>query len=215
MNMSPDNPKKTRYHFIKAVFQGVLMLGGGKEEGIQLFPSTTNGVLNALAPWFALVLVNGFVSAVLYRQQLPILMILSMFLVELCCLLVCPVIIHFYSKLWNRENLWKRTVSAYLWCQWLPFLDLLLGGCVILFMGFSANLAITFLALLLVLYMAYALWIQWFVVKIGLQINNLWAIVIVVTTMVVGDILFSIFLLSNSFLFHQMQQALTQAQAHM
>lgn len=209
MTIHSEDPKKLPSHSLKDIFRGMLTLGGGKEEGIAFFPSTTDGVLSALAPWLAVILVPSFLSLlslIQYKKLYLLTFIISLFLCALCNLLIIPVIIHLYAVYWKKERFWKRTVSAYLWCRWMPVFDLMIGIVVISLFGFSSTFSSGFFAVLWVLFVAYMLWINWYTVKTGLQLKNMQSIIVVVTIVVIG-LLFSFLLTSLN---HDLLQRLLQ-----
>ena len=86
MTLNSNNQKKSSDSKLKDIFKGMLALGGGKEEGINLFPSSTDGVLSALAPWIALlVVIDGFniLSVVQAKKAYLFIFTISLFLYKL------------------------------------------------------------------------------------------------------------------------------------
>lgn len=198
MTMNSDNSNKIAKHSLKDIFRGMVTLGGGKEEGINYFPSTTDGVLSALSPWLALIIVPicfALLSITQYKKLYLLTFVISLSLCAICKLLIIPFIIHIYAVYWKKEHFWKRTVVAYLWCRWMPVFDLMIGILAISLFSFSPTFSSGFLAVLWVLFIAYMIWINWFTIKIGLQLKNLQSILVVLTLFIVG-FLFSVLLVS-------------------
>ena len=163
MTLNSNNQKKSSDSKLKDIFKGMLALGGGKEEGINLFPSSTDGVLSALAPWIALL-----------------------------------VVIHSFSVLWHKERFWKRTDSSYCWCQWMPILDLIIGMMIVSLPGFTPSIILGFMAVLMILYLAYMIWISWMTIKVGLQINNRQSLIVVISLFFSEIILLFVLSICNS-----------------
>lgn len=201
MTLNSNNQKKSSDSKLKDIFKGMLALGGGKEEGINLFPSSTDGVLSALAPWIALlVVIDGFniLSVVQAKKAYLYIFTISLFLYKLCTVLLIPILIHSFSVLWHKERFWKRTVSSYCWCQWMPILDLIIGMMIVSLPGFTPSIILGFMAVLMILYLAYMIWISWMTIKVGLQINNKQSLIVVISLFFSEVILLFILSICNS-----------------
>lgn len=214
MTLNSNNPKKSSDVIkLKDIFKGMLTLGGGKEEGINFFPSSTDGVLGALAPWIAiLVVVSGFkLFSAFQTNKAHQLIVISSFLFRLCTILLIPFFIHFFSVYWKKEAFWKRTVAGYCWCQWMPVFDLMIGVMVVSLLAFSPSIFFGFIAVLMVLYIAYMIWISWITVKAGLQVNNKQSLMVVASIIASDIILFFILLICNADVFVKTFQELPVA----
>ncbi len=210
-----NNPKSSLNIKLKNIFKGMITLGGGKEEGIQFFPFTSEGVLNSLAPWIAVVVVCGglnILNGYLHHKPYLISFGISFFLCFLCYYLVIPIIIQSFATYFKKEEFWKRTVSAFCWCQWLPLFDLIFGVIVISLLGFSPSVIVSFLSILFILYIAYILWIAWFTVKIGLQASNKQSIFVVATIVLIQHLFTFLLLILNNETIIKLSQDLAVAQ---
>lgn len=198
---------------MKNTIRGMFMLGRGKREGFHEFSNSSDSVLSALAPWIALAVVVNLLPLFMMKLKdtQAIYISVSVFLVKICSLLATVAIIHAFSVLWKNENNWKQTTVAVLWCFWVPILDCILFFLIIglLFSGMP-NILMALFGLSSILYIAYSLWLNWFVIKIGLQITALRSIVVIVTLILVSIVIYSVFLMHNYSYMMQMAHDLQQ-----
>ncbi|MDI2113596.1 hypothetical protein [Commensalibacter nepenthis] len=206
---------------MKSTIRGMFMLGRGKREGIHEFSNSSDSVLSALAPWIALAVAVNLLPILMMRFKdiHAVSISISMFLVKICCLLVTVGVIHFFASLWNNEVNWKQTVVAILWCFWVPILDFFLFFIIagLLFSGLP-NIFMALFGLASVLYIAYSVWLSWFVIKVGLQTTASRSIAIVVSLIISSTVIYSIFVACNYSYMAQMaqelQQQIEQAKSH-
>ncbi|CAI3947675.1 unnamed protein product [Commensalibacter communis] len=203
---------------MKSTIRGMFMLGRGKREGINEFSNSSDSVLSALAPWIALALAVNLLPILMmrFKDMHAVSISISMFLVKICCLLVTVGIIHFFASLWNSEANWKRTTVAILWCFWVPILDFFLFFIIVgLFFAGLPNIFMALFGLASVLYMAYSIWLSWFVVKVGLQTTTSRSVMIIVSLILASMVIYSIFVSCNySYMVqaaHELQQQIEQA----
>lgn len=211
MNSNLPEPSTPKSVHIKTIFRGMLFLGGAKKEGIEFFPSTNDGVLSALAPWLAISFVLNIIFPLIMKEHLVLIQIffnISVFLFDVCSLLMMLVIVHWYAERWNSEGLWKRTASALLWCRWMPIIDffILMLIAVALFSSMPSIL-MSCLAMATIFCFAYIIWLSWFVLKAGLQITTKQSALVVVTIIASTALLLCIFMFFNSHLLLSQMQA--------
>lgn len=200
---------------MKNTIRGMFMLGRGKREGIHEFSNSSDSVLSAIAPWIAVAVVFYLLPLLMmkFKDTHAVYISVSIFLVKICSLLVTVAIIHAFSVLWKSEVSWRQTASALLWCFWVPVLDYILFLIIAeLLLGGSPNIFVAMFALGSILYLAYSLWLSWFVIKIGLQTTAVRSVVIVVTLIIVSMLIYGIFIIHNySYMMqkaHDLQQQL-------
>ncbi|WP_271828829.1 hypothetical protein [Commensalibacter communis] len=203
---------------MKSTIRGMFLIGRGKREGIQEFSNSSDSVLSALAPWIALALAVNLLPILMmrFKDMHAVSISISMFLVKICCLLITVGIIHFFASLWNNEANWKQTVVAILWCFWVPILDFFLFFIIAgLFFAGLPNIFMALFGFASVLYMAYSIWLSWFVVKVGLQTTTSRSVVIVVSLILASMVIYSIFIACNySYMAqaaYELQQQIKQA----
>lgn len=185
---------------MKSTIRGMFMLGRGKREGINEFSNSSDSVLSALAPWIALAVVGNLLPLLMmkFKDTHAVYISVSIFLVKICSLMITVAIIHAFAVLWKNEDNWKQTTVAVLWCFWVPILDCILFFLIVglLFAG-SPNILMALFGLASILYLAYSLWLNWFVIKVGLQTTAARSAVIVVTLIIASMVIYGIFIMHN------------------
>ncbi|WP_271801239.1 hypothetical protein [Commensalibacter communis] len=106
-------------------FRWILMLALGKSEAINKFPNTSNAVLRAMLWWVASIFIISLVTCFILSFSLSnntgiVKFFIAVFLYKFCCLLLAAVFIHLCAILLNKEDNWKKTVTAFYWCDWVP-----------------------------------------------------------------------------------------------
>ena len=151
---------------IKAVLTGMAQVACGQVRGIGQFSDTTRAILGSFAPGF------GFLAGAIFEglaegnkakafANVP---------ASLCMLLAPSVLSFELARRWGRAGRWYRYIVAFNWCQWLlPIAGLLAINIVALFAGPGTKAG--GLAVLGAL-TAYALWINWFLVRHGLSLTT-------------------------------------------
>ncbi|MGH7119493.1 MAG: hypothetical protein ACREFP_10980 [Acetobacteraceae bacterium] len=170
--MSGRSPHRQR----PAILAGLILLAQGCPEGFRHFGGSVQAFLASLAPLVAFPLVGGLLIATSGRPAEG----LMSFLETICVLLAQPVISEALAERWGRGDQWLRYATAFNWCQWLiPLLAiaLLAMGGLLLSFGMPSGLIAP---LLLTGIICYALWLQWFLARRGLDISALQAVALVV-----------------------------------
>lgn len=169
--MSGRRPLRER----PAILSGLILLAQGRAEGFRHFGSSAQTFLASLAPLVAFPLVGGLLIAASGHPAQG----LVSFLETICVLLAQPVISEALAERWGRGEQWLRYATAFNWCQWLiPLLAivlLVLGGLLLSF-GMPSDLLAP---LLLIGIICYALWLQWFLARRGLDISAMQAAALV------------------------------------
>lgn len=170
--MSGRRPRRER----PAILTGLSLLAQGRPEGFRHFGSSVQAFLASLAPLVAFPLVGGVLIAASGRPGEG----LMSFFETISILLAQPVISEALAERWGRGDQWLCYATAFNWCQWLiPLLAiilLVLGGLLLSF-GMPSGLIAP---LLLSGIICYALWLQWFLARRGLDISALRAVALVV-----------------------------------
>jgi hypothetical protein len=157
------------------ILRGLWLLARGDKAGIKDFDNSENGFTASLAPLIAFPLVGAALSILAGAWQLAIIGFLS----RLCAVLVLPLITHEFARRLGRESLWLRTATALDWSFWMLVPLLLLAafaGAVMVEAGLPmqdgeyAALAIIGL---------YLLWYHWTIVRAGLGLSALQAVLLV------------------------------------
>lgn len=155
---------------------GMMRLALFRAEGMAGFADTTQGFLNSFAPMLALTLVGGFLVATGGEPGLALESVGS----TIVAMLAQPVVSHFLAVRWGREGPWLRYATAVNWCQWAPILAILvLMPLVQIAIGVGFAPEMVALGLIVVL-VAYALALSWFLARVGLGVSRLRALVLVV-----------------------------------
>jgi hypothetical protein len=157
------------------ILRGLFLLARGQKSGIKEFDPSMDAFTASLAPLIAFPLVGAVVSIVGGGWQLGIIGFLS----RLCAVLALPVITHAFAKRLGREALWLRTATALDWSFWmiLPLLFVAaFAGAILVECGISMQSA-EFFAMGLI--GGYLLWYHWIIVRAGLGLTRMQAVVLV------------------------------------
>jgi hypothetical protein len=154
---------------------GIALLARGRARGLAAFGATAQAFLSSLAPLLAFPLVGSLLLALRGDLRDALVELLE----TLAVLLAPPVVAWEFARRWGREAAWLRFATAFGWCQWaVPIVAALvmLAGATLMLVGLSRDGA----AALVVLALAcYALWLHWFLVRCGLGISGLRAVLVV------------------------------------
>jgi hypothetical protein len=157
------------------ILRGLLLLARGQKSGIKDFGNSADGFTASLAPLIAFPLVGAGISALGGQWQLAAIGLLS----RLCAVLALPLITYEFARRTGREALWLRTATALDWSFWLliPLLFVAaFAGALLVEAGLAMALAeygaLGFMA-------GYLLWYHWFVVRTGLGLSVLQAVLLV------------------------------------
>lgn len=161
-------PQTGKFGAVQRIIQGMLLLAGGKREGLAYFEGTPDAFGAALAPQMACILVGG-VQIFLLPDKI---MSATKLLLSLCVLFLPAVVSHFYAQRWGRGALWLRYITAATWCGWVVVLISL--ACALIAAVFTPDIARqqAFIGALALCAAAYELWLQWFVAKVGLGVSG-------------------------------------------
>ncbi|MGH7066548.1 MAG: hypothetical protein ACREEU_02065 [Acetobacteraceae bacterium] len=152
-----------------AILTGLTLLARGRPEGLVHFGNSAQHFLASLAPLVAFPLVGGFLLVIGGRPAGGIVS----FLEAIAVLLAQPVISEALARRWGREELWLRYATAFNWCQWLMpalALALVVVGGMLLSLGLPPGWTAP---LLLAGLVCYALWLQWFLARHGLELGGM------------------------------------------
>jgi hypothetical protein len=161
---------------IVRIAHGVARIARGRADGMQQFGATRDAFLASLAPLIAFPLVGG----VLMLLDGGGLAALSDLMATLCAL-IAPLVLWFeVARLWRRQQFWLRFATAFNWCQWvIPVVGILL----LLSFGLLAALGLPNPVArggVVVALVSYGLWLHWFLVRHGLGLSRLRALLLVV-----------------------------------
>ncbi|MFT8467221.1 hypothetical protein [Acetobacter syzygii] len=161
-------PDTSKLGAARRILQGMMLLAGGKREGLAFFEGTPDAFGAALAPQMACILVGGIQIFLLPDK----LMSATKLLLSFCVLLLPAVVSHFYAHRWGRGALWLRYITAATWCGWVVVLISL--ACAVIAAVITPDVARqpAFIGALAFCAAAYELWLQWFVAKVGLGISG-------------------------------------------
>ncbi|OUJ13600.1 hypothetical protein [Acetobacter okinawensis] len=161
-------PQTGKFGAVRRIIQGMLLLAGGKREGLAYFEGTPDAFGAALAPQMACILVGGMQIFLLPDK----IMSATKLLLSLCVLFLPAVVSHFYAQRWGRGALWLRYITAATWCGWVVVLISL--ACALIAAVFTPDIARqqAFIGALALCAAAYELWLQWFVAKVGLGVSG-------------------------------------------
>ena len=157
------------------ILLGIVRLARGKADGISQFGATRESFLASFAPLVAFPLV-GSVLMLLGGGGLDA---LSDLLMSLTALLAPPALSFEIAHLWGRDAQWLRFATAFNWCQWaIPALGslLLMVLGMLMALGLPGQAARTIAVILLG---GYALWLHWFIARLGLELSAVRAAVLV------------------------------------
>jgi hypothetical protein len=173
---------------IASVFQGVLLLGRGRAEGLNCFGATMDALMSALAPYVALIGVGAFALIARHGTAIEAVRLLLL----LCVLLVRPVVSQILAQRWNRQGLWLRFATASLWASWL--VQALIIIAFFLLHAMAPDLAesrVVGTGIMLGL-QAYDLWLAWFIARVGLIVGPGRAAIVVLATVLAMVALYAI-----------------------
>jgi hypothetical protein len=157
------------------VLHGIMLLARGRAAGLAAFGDTRQAFLSSLAPLLAFPLVASLLMLLRGSGAVALTDLLATLAV-----LLAPAVVSFeLARLWRRESDWLRFATAFNWCQWaLPIvaalLMLVLATSILLGMPSEAAAALVVTALV-----GYGLWLHWFLVRHGLRVSRLRAVLIV------------------------------------
>ena len=155
---------------------GILLLAGGRAEGLRYFGGSSRSVLQALTPLaaFFLVALALVVLADLGRGAAADLLGIAVgFLGQL-------VLSFEVARRWGRAAEWFRFATAFCWCQWAgPMVMATLMVVVAILIAVGVTLDAT-AAIATVLLFGYGLWLHWFLARAALGLSALRALALVV-----------------------------------
>ncbi|MDI2090089.1 hypothetical protein [Commensalibacter oyaizuii] len=193
MMPNSSGPSSPKGEHVKNVFRGMVLLGKGRKEGIKEFPSTNEGVLSALAPWVAFAIVMNIIIPFFssdFGVTNKLFLNISAFCSNIVGVLCSVLIIQWFAARWKVERLWRRTSTALMWCSWMPIIDFFflasLAG--LLFMG-SPQILVAFFAMIAVFILVYFIWLNWFVVKEGLEVSNKQSVMVLISILAIKILL--------------------------
>lgn len=167
------------------ILPGIAKLACGKSKGIDEFSGTIEAFAASLAPLIAFPLVGAVVTGLSGNWKLAILGFLS----RLCAVLVLPVVVYEFSRLFKRQDKWVRTAIALNWCFWLVLPAILLAA-IVGSISAQAGLSIQRVEVVVLAGVGlYLLWNRWFVLKSGLRIKGWAAALILLTSLVLMGVL--------------------------
>lgn len=163
--MIPDTGKLSA---TRRILRGMMLLAGGKREGLACFEGTPDAFGAALAPQIACILVGSLQIFLLPDKVMSA----TKLLLSLCVMFLPAVISHFYAQRWGRGALWLRYITAATWCGWVVVLISL--ACALIAAVITPDIARqqVFIGALALVAAMYELWLQWFVAKVGLGISG-------------------------------------------
>lgn len=160
------------------IVRGLLRLAIGDAKGIREFSNTPAAFSASIAPLLAFPLVGSVIIGIHGHWLLAAAMLLSRF----CGVLLQPVIVEFSAGLTRRRETWLITSTMLNWSIWLVFPLILIGVLVsggLLTAGVPQTAAAGIIIGLIVLYM---LWLQWFILRSGLQ-TGIWQALAILVAM--------------------------------
>lgn len=150
------------------ILRGMFRLAIGDASGLREFGNTTAAFSASIAPLLAFPLVGS----ALFGVQGHWLLAASMLLSRICGVLAQPVIVQATARRTRSEATWLVTSTTLNWSIWLIFPLILVGMLVsnaFTSLGTSGPVAIVLTAVMIMLYM---LWLQWFILRVGLKIGG-------------------------------------------
>lgn len=169
------------------ILSGIAKLACGNAKGIDEFSGTPESLGASLAPLIALPLVDAIVSSFSGDWKIEGVAFLS----SLCTVLVLPVLVYEFSRLYGSQGQWLRTTTALNWCHWL-ILPAIWGVASLIPIMTKLGLPAAYSGLVAIgLAELYLLWNSWFVLKSGLRINGWRAALILLVCQVAMAILAS------------------------
>jgi hypothetical protein len=149
------------------ILRGLFLLGRGRKTGMNEFNNSLEGFNASLAPLIAFPLVGSAISAVSGDWKLALVAFLS----RLCAVLVLPVIVYEYARMTGRLGQWLKVASALNWSFWMAIPMLFVAaviGAMMVETGLDMQNGEVAAIALLVLYLV---WLQWFIMRTGLEIS--------------------------------------------
>lgn len=182
--MIPDTGKLGA---VRRILKGMMLLAGGKREGLAYFDGTPDAFGAALAPQMACILVGGMQIFLLPDKVMSA----TKLLLSLCVLFLPAVISHFYAHHWGRGALWLRYITAATWCGWVVVLISL--ACALIAAVITPDIARqqVFIGALAMCAAVYELWLQWFVAKVGLDVSGGRAVLLYVSILLASVALYA------------------------
>ena len=162
------SPQTGTLDTVRRIVRGMLLLAGGKREGLACFEGTPDAFGAALAPQMACIVVGGIQIFLLPDKVMSA----TKLLLSLCVLFLPAVVSHFYAQRWGRGSLWLRYITAATWCGWVVVLISL--ACALIAAVITPDIARqqAFIGALALCAAVYELWLQWFVAKVGLGVSG-------------------------------------------
>ncbi len=158
------------------IARGLLLLARGRSDGIKEFGNTGDAVAASLAPLIAFPLVGAGWTALNGDVKFAALGFFS----RLCGVLALPLITYEFARLSRRGADWLRTVAALNWSFWM-LLPALLAAAALGAMAVAAGVPQTTAEQsALTLLILYILWYQWFIIRVGLRLGVVGAVLLVV-----------------------------------
>lgn len=164
------------------ILPGIIKLASGNAKGAEEFSSTPESFTASLAPFIAFPLVGAVITSVSGDWKMAAIVFFS----RLCGVLILPVLIYEFARIFGRKAQWLRTATALNWCNWLA-LPAALVAVVIMTAAISCGLSAQFSEIAAIgIIGLYLLWNRWFVLKVGLQLNGWPAALILVASLVLS-----------------------------
>ena len=165
------------------ILRGLWRLAKGDAGGIGEFGGGVENFYASLAPLIAFPLVGAAATALQGNWRVA----LVGFIARLCGVLVLPVMVYEFARIYQREPLWLRTATALNWSFWVLLPVMVVGA----FIG--GILAQAGLSMVQAEYVTlgiaglYLLWYRWFTLRAGLAVNG-WraALIVAVSGVLVG-----------------------------
>jgi hypothetical protein len=158
------------------ILRGLLRLARGRADGIKEFANTKEAFYASLAPLIAFPLVGAGITAANGDVKLAAVA----FLARLCAVLALPLITFEFARLSGHGANWLRTVAALNWSFWL-IVPLLLVAAVFGALLVSAGLPMIHAESAAVALMGvYLFWLNWFILRTGLQMGGMKAALLAV-----------------------------------
>lgn len=150
------------------IFRGMFRLATGNASGIREFGNTPAAFSASIAPLLAFPLVGSTLFAIEGHWLLAASMLLS----RICGVLMQPAIVEATARRTGNRATWLVTSTALNWSIWLIF-PLILAGVLVSNGLVSAGVSETAAVLASIcLIVAYMLWLQWFILRVGLRVSG-------------------------------------------
>jgi len=157
------------------ILRGLFRLIQGDQTGLREFGNSPRTFSASLAPLLAFPLVGSALFALSGHFMLALVMLLS----RVAAVLLQPVITEFVAGRSNSSTTWLMTSTALNWSVWLVFPLIFLGVLIangLVTTGVSDYNAVIIAACLIA---AYYTWLQWFILRTGLRLHWLYALLLV------------------------------------